>query len=98
MLLALAVLLGLQAKVTGKTSSAANDQMVLNVASQDHATARALNQTEMSAATGGGMTGCSQTVDASGDVYGTCCVDLWIFSICVSVNYSAVERTISSLF
>lgn len=97
-LVALAVLLGPQTMATGESASRANDQLALNVAHQDQTTVQALNQDEMNAAFGGGMTGCFQSVDGNGDVYGTCCVDLWIFTICVSVNYSAVERAIASLF
>lgn len=60
---------------------------------------QALKTTEMNKAVGGEqLTGCYQTRTADGDVYGTCCVDLWLFTVCVSVNESAVERLINSFF
>jgi hypothetical protein len=98
LLLAVAVLLGPPTIATGESVGAANNQVALNVADHHQVTAQALNDAEMNVAVGGGMSGCFKAVDANGDLYGTCCVDLWIFTICVSVNYSAVERAIGSLF
>lgn len=98
MLLAVAVLLGPQTIATGESISTISDQVALNVADHNQATTRVLNEAEMNAAVGGGITGCFQSTDGNGDLYGTCCVDLWIFTICVSVNESAIERAISSLF
>jgi hypothetical protein len=60
-------------------------------------TPQVLNGAEMNATIGGEMSGCFQQIAASGDVFGTCCLDLWIFSICVSVNFSAIERAIPFL-
>lgn len=56
-----------------------------------------LNSAEMNTTVGNGLTGCYQTKATNGDVYLTCCLDLWIFAICVAVNWTAVERVIPFL-
>jgi hypothetical protein len=98
MLLAVAVLLGPQMAATGEPTVAVNNQTVLNTANQNHTTAGPLSQAEMSAAVGGEMLGCSSGQDANGDNHRTCCFSLWLFSVCVDVNWSAVERMFDSIF
>jgi hypothetical protein len=56
-----------------------------------------LTAADMNTAVGNGLTGCYQTKAENGDIYVTCCLDLWIFAICVAVNYSAVSRIIPFL-
>jgi hypothetical protein len=56
-----------------------------------------LNTAEMKTVVGNGLTGCYQTKAENGDVYVTCCLDLWIFAVCVAVNYSAIQRIIPIL-
>ena len=53
---------------------------------------------EMTSAVGGeNLTGCWQYADLGGDDHAICCLDLWLFSICVDVNLSAVGRAVSDL-
>ncbi len=94
--LALTLLLGPQPIVTGDIPASANDQVALNVAAQSQSTTQPLNQAEMGAAVGGGLLGCASGKDASGDTHEICCFSLWIFSVCIDVNISAVERIIDS--
>lgn len=57
-----------------------------------------LSGQEMSAAVGGeNLTGCWGYIDALGDKHGICCVDLWLFKICVDVNASELERLLQAL-
>ena len=98
MLLAVAVLLGPQLVATGEPTVAANNQTVLNTTHQIHITARPLSQGEMNAAVGGGLLGCASGTDANGDRHETCCFSLWIFSVCVDVNWSALDRIFESIF
>lgn len=65
--------------------------------SQHRATLQTPTAAEMNAAVGAGLTGCFQVKAANGDVYETCCVDLWLFAICASVNITAIERLVSSV-
>jgi len=58
---------------------------------------RVLSTAEMKSVVGNGLTGCYQTKSVNGDVYVTCCLDLWIFAVCVAVNYSAIQRIIPIL-
>jgi hypothetical protein len=53
---------------------------------------RALNDLEMKGAHGAGLAQCSHVLDASGDIYVSCCINLWLFRLCAEVNWSAVER------
>ncbi len=98
MLLAVAVLLGPQVVAMGEPTVAVNNQTVLNTAPQNHEAARPLSQAEMNAVVGGGLLGCATGTDANGDRHETCCFSLWIFSVCVDVNWSALERVFDSLF
>jgi hypothetical protein len=65
---------------------------------QTQTTPRALNASEMNTVVGGNLSGCYQYKGADGDTYGICCIDLWIFAVCASVNLSAVDRLVSSVF
>lgn len=56
-----------------------------------------LKSAEMSSAVGSGLSGCFDQKDENGDSYTTCCANLWIFVICVSVNWSAIDRLLASL-
>jgi hypothetical protein len=53
-----------------------------------------LSSAEMTSTVGAGITGCYETKAANGDTYVTCCLDVWIFAICMAVNWSAVQRLI----
>ncbi|MDP2883742.1 MAG: hypothetical protein Q8P51_01815 [Ignavibacteria bacterium] len=61
------------------------------------ATPQVLKTVEMNSAVGSGISGCYQQIAENGDRYTTCCVDFWIFAICISVNVSAIERLIPFL-
>ena len=56
-----------------------------------------LNPTEMNNAIGSGISGCYESKASNGDTYVTCCVDLWVFAICVAVNWTAVKSIIPIL-
>ena len=94
-MLSVGMLLRPQPTPVVNNGEALNNAVVVTATEQ--ATPQALNKAEMQSAVGAGLTGCYQTKDASGDVYVTCCLDLWIFAICVAVNWSAVERAIPFL-
>jgi hypothetical protein len=94
-LLAVGMLLGPQPAPVADNAAMTDNLVAINALQQ--ATPRVLNTAEMNIAVGSGLTGCFQQVAANGDVYGTCCLDLWIFAICFSVNISAVERAIPLL-
>ncbi len=96
MMLAVGLLVRPQPLLTADAGAASIDGTSVINAQQPEATM--LSTAEMSAAVGGDTGGCYQTKAANGDVYQTCCLDLWIFSICVGVNWSAVERFFGSLF
>ena len=59
-------------------------------------TPQVLESAEMNLAVGSGHSGCFDQTDENGDVYTTCCADLWIFVVCVSVNWSAIDRFLTS--
>jgi hypothetical protein len=67
------------------------------ISATQQAASQVLTTAEMNTAVGSGVTGCFQQIDVNGDVYDTCCIDLWIFVVCVSVNVSAIERLIPFL-
>ncbi len=64
------------------------------ISATQQTTPQVLTSAEMNTVVGNGLTGCYQTKAENGDVYVTCCLDLWIFAICVAVNWSALERII----
>ncbi len=64
------------------------------ISATQQTTPQLLTGAEMNTVVGNGLTGCYQTKAQNGDVYVTCCLDLWIFAICVAVNWSALERII----
>jgi hypothetical protein len=68
-----------------------------SISTTQQTTPQVLNTAEMNAAHGSGISGCYQSKAENGDVYVTCCLDLWIFAVCVAVNWSAVERIIPFL-
>lgn len=47
---------------------------------------------------GAGLTGCWSFTGQDGDGYIMCCLDLWLFALCVSVNTSAIDRAVGSIF
>ncbi len=82
------------------TPIAATDPVSNNhpaIAATQAAVPQILSNAEMKAVVGAGLTGCFQQVAANGDIYGTCCLDLWIFAVCFSVNWSAITRAIPFL-
>jgi|WetSurMetagenome_2_1015567.scaffolds.fasta_scaffold320652_2 hypothetical protein len=93
----LAVGLLLRPQPTPITDNGAATNGPVSIVAAQPATPQILNTAEMQTAIGAGLTGCFQQVAANGDVYGTCCIDLWIFAVCVSVNWSAIERAIPFL-
>ena len=69
----------------------------VTISATQQAAPRVLNTAETKTVVGNGLTGCYQTKAENGDVYVTCCLDLWIFAVCVAVNYSAIQRIIPIL-
>lgn len=67
------------------------------ISSAQETAPQVLKSAEMKTVVGNGITGCYQTKAENGDTYVTCCLDLWIFAVCVAVNYSAVQRIIPIL-
>jgi hypothetical protein len=97
-ILVLGALLRPQSAPTTDQGLAANGSVAVVSVSQTQTTPQPLNAAEMNTAVGGNMTGCFQYKAVDGDTYGICCVDLWIFAVCATVNLSAVDRLTSSLF
>jgi hypothetical protein len=95
MLLAVGMLLRPQPAPVINSGMAPDNTVVVAAAQQT--TPQVLNNVEMKNAVGAGLTGCFQTKAQNGDVYVTCCLDLWIFAICVGVNWSALERILPFL-
>ncbi len=91
-LLAVGMLLRPQPMPIADNGATLENQVAISATQQT--APQVLKTAEMNTAVGSGLTGCFQQVAANGDVYGICCVDLWIFAICVSVNWSAIERLI----
>jgi|GEM_PF-1285105 hypothetical protein len=74
------------------------NEQILKVSPIDEAN-QALSAPEMATIVGGdNLTGCWDYVDATGDLHIICCLDLWIFSICVDTNVGQIERWIGELF
>jgi hypothetical protein len=94
-LLAVGMLLRPQPMPNTNNSVIPDNPMAIGATQQ--ATPQVLKTVEMNSAIGGGLSGCFQQIAEDGDRYATCCVDLWLFSICISVNVSAVERLIPFL-
>ena len=94
-LLAVGMLLRPQPMPNTNNSVIPDNPMAIGVTQQS--TPQVLESAEMNSAIGGGLSGCFQQKAENGDVYGTCCVDLWIFAVCISVNWSAIERAIPFL-
>jgi len=94
-LLAVGMLLRPQPMPTTNNLVIPDNLMAIGVTQQ--ATPQVLKTVEMNSAVGSGLSGCFQQKAENGDVYGTCCVDLWIFAVCISVNWSAIERAIPFL-
>ncbi|MCX6145353.1 MAG: hypothetical protein NTZ35_19275 [Ignavibacteriales bacterium] len=64
----------------------------IGATNQYQAVARVLDDLEMKAAHGSGLFQCTTVLDASGDIYQSCCVNLWLFRLCAEVNWSAIQR------
>jgi len=96
-LLAVGMLLGPQpTPTTGQALVADNG---ITIGNSQQTGPQALKGAEMNTKVGGDqLSGCYQLKAENGDTYGTCCVDLWLFTVCVGVNWSAVERLLSSFF
>ncbi|MGA3243141.1 MAG: hypothetical protein ABSE41_00875 [Bacteroidota bacterium] len=94
-LLAVGMLLRPQSMQIASTGAIPDNPVAISATQQT--TPHVLSSAEMNASVGNGLTGCYQTKAENGDVYVTCCVDLWIFAVCVAVNYSAVQRIIPIL-
>jgi hypothetical protein len=94
-LLAVGMLLRPQPIPTTNNGAIQDHVMAISVVQQ--ATPQVLKTVEMNSAVGAGLSGCFDQKAANGDTYTTCCVDLWIFVLCASVNWSAFDRLLSSL-
>lgn len=94
-LLAVGMLLRPQSMQIASTGAIPDNSVTISATQQ--MIPHVLNTAEMNASVGNGLTGCYQTKAENGDVYVTCCLDLWIFAVCVGVNYSAIQRIIPIL-
>jgi tRNA-binding EMAP/Myf-like protein len=97
-MLLLGVLLRPQMTPGALKGAAVNNAPVIVAVNQGQATARALGPAEMRGVVGGGLVGCYEYKGPEGDLYQTCCVNLWFFSVCATINESALGRLISSIF
>jgi len=94
-IIAAIVSLGLVAQSSDMSMNrhADNGQVVVATKAGFEGGLQQLNSQEMSATIGGeNITGCWSYKDSNGDTHGICCVDLWIITVCVGVNWSEVER------
>ena len=94
-LLAVGMLLRPQSTQIASTGAIQDNPVTISTVQQT--APRVLTAADMNTAVGNGLTGCYQTKAENGDVYVTCCLDLWIFAVCVAVNYSAIQRIIPIL-
>jgi hypothetical protein len=97
-ILVLGALLRPQSAPTTDQGLAANGSVAVVSVNETQATPQALRAAEMNAVVGGNMTGCYEYKGPNGDTYGTCCLDLWFISLCVTINESEVGRIVSSIF
>jgi len=97
-ILVLGALLRPQSAPTTDQGLAPNGSVAVVSVGQTQTTPQALSTAEMNAVVGGNMSGCYEYKGPDGDTYGTCCLDLWFVSLCVTVNESAVARLVSSVF
>lgn len=94
-LLAVGMLLRPQPMPTTDNGAIPDNPVAISLTQQ--ATPQVLKAAEMNSAVGSGPSGCFDQKDENGDQYTTCCADLWIFVVCVSVNWSAIDRFLTSL-
>jgi hypothetical protein len=78
---------GDRGQVTANAQAAAS----INV---DRVDSRVLASAEMQALQGAGVLECHEELSSSGDWYVSCCADLWLFRLCVEVNWSAIQRVL----
>jgi hypothetical protein len=64
----------------------------IGASNQLQAAVRVLNNPEMEVARGGSLFDCDQFERSNGDTYISCCVNLWLFRLCVEVNWSELQR------
>jgi hypothetical protein len=69
-----------------------NQIAAIGTTTQTQQTGNSLSVVEMRGAQGSGLFQCTTVLDASGDVYQSCCLNLWLFRICAEVNWSAITR------
>lgn len=68
-----------------------------SVANATCATLQTLSTQEMQSVRGSGILECYNWRDQNNDLHGMCCVNLWLFRICLDVNVSDIERFINNL-
>ena len=90
----LAVGLLLRPQSTPMTDNVMLPNNPVSITAAPPAAPQPLSAADMKNTVGAGITGCYQTQAANGDVYVTCCLDVWIFAICVAVNWTAVQSVI----
>jgi hypothetical protein len=56
-----------------------------------------LSTQEMQSTRGAGILECYNWTDQNKDSHAMCCVNLWLFKICLDVNVSDIERVINSV-
>jgi hypothetical protein len=66
----------------------------IGASNQIQAAVRVLNNPEMETARGGSLFECNQIQYANGDIYVSCCVNLWLIRLCVEVNWSEIQRVL----
>jgi hypothetical protein len=72
-----------------------NGQSIASTLMSAQSNSQQLSATEMETLVGGDASGCWEYVDENNDRHGICCVDLWIITVCVGVNLSAIERLLT---
>ena len=75
-----------------------NNVLTGTAANQHQTTMQTAGAAQMNNAVGAGLNGCWQYKGADGSTYGMCCVDLWLFAVCVTVNMTAVGNLVNSIF
>ena len=87
-----------QSGIVSVDQQANTGQAIAAVGSGAGGGSQQLSAQETRSAIGGeNLTGCWGYLDLLGDMHEICCLDVWIFKICIDLNVSAAERLIKSL-
>jgi hypothetical protein len=71
---------------------------VATTVGENQTNARTIETTELASIRGGEAAACYTWYDENLDKHGMCCLNLWLFKVCLDVNESEIDRFLSSIF